>query len=365
MTAPLGESVGLAHDYLLVMRGAERAFAAIAELAPGAPIYTLLYDRDGTEGRFSSHPVITSRLQRLPFRQKGFRALLPLFPREAARLRADRHQVVISSSSAFAHGVRTAEHAVHVCYCYTPFRYAWFERERALSEVPRVARPLLGRTLRKIRERDLQIAREVTQYVAISKLGQERIQRLWNRDAPVVHPPVDVERFAPGKPEDFFLVVGEVTRHKRQALALEAAKRAGRRVVVVGEGPELPRLRAEYEGVHDFPGRLSDDELSALYPRALGLIVPNVEEFGIAAVESQAAGRPVLAVDAGGVQETVIAGETGEFVPEDDVEAMAEALAHTDFTRFDSARVRKNAERFSREAFQDRFSEVVRRAARR
>lgn len=362
MSGPLGQSVGLAHDYLLVMRGAERAFAAIAELAPDAPIYTLLYDQRGTEGRFSSHPVVTSRLQRLPLRQKGFRALLPLFPGEAARLGADGHRVVVSSSSAFAHGIRTAEDAVHVCYCYTPFRYAWFERERALSEVPRAVRPLLDRTLRRIRERDLEIARTVTQYVAISKLVQERIERLWNRDAPVVHPPVDVERFAPGEAEDFFLVVGEVTRHKRHALALEAAQRAGRRVVVVGEGPELARLRQKYEGVHEFPGRLSDEALAALYPRALGLIVPNVEEFGIAAVESQAAGRPVVAVDAGGVQETVIAGETGVLVPEDDVEAMAEALAHTDFTRFDSARVRENAERFSREAFQERFADEVRRA---
>jgi glycosyltransferase involved in cell wall biosynthesis len=358
LVAP-GGSVGLAHDFLLVMRGAERTFAAIADMAPGAPIYTLLYDEAGTDGRFGAHPVVTSRLQRLPLRQKGFRALLPLMAGEAKRLPAQDHSLVVSSSSAFAHGVRTAPDAVHVCYCHSPFRYAWFERERALSELPRPLRPPLDLTLRRVRRRDLEIAREVTHYVANSRFCQERIQRFWDRDAPVVYPPVAVERFSTGEPEDFFLMVGEVVRHKRHALALEAAKRAGRRVVVVGEGPELGRLQAQYAGVHTFAGRLSDAELEQLYPRALALIVPNVEEFGIAAVEAQAAGRPVVGADAGGVRETVIAGETGELVPEDDVDALAEVLAHTDFTRFDSARIRTNAERFSTGTFQRRFAAEV------
>lgn len=355
-------SVGLAHDYLLVMRGAERTFAAIADLAPDAPVYTLLYDEQATERRFYSHPVVTSPLQRLPLRQRGFRALLPIFPSAAARLPAERHRLVVSSSSAFAHGVRTAEDAVHVCYCHTPFRYAWFERERALAEAPRAVRPMLDRTLRGIRDRDREIATRVTRYVANSRLCQERIGRFWGREAAVVHPPVAVERFSVGEPEDFFLVVGEVVRHKRQHVALEAAKKAGRRVIVVGEGPDLARLAGEYAGIHEFAGRLSDEELAALYSRALGLIVPNVEEFGIAAVEAQAAGRPVIGVDRGGLQETVIDGETGLLVREDDVEELAEALADTDFTRFDSAKAKANAQHFSTGAFQRSFAGLVRDA---
>jgi glycosyltransferase involved in cell wall biosynthesis len=350
------QSTGLAHDYLLVMRGAERTFAAIADLAPAAPIYTLLYDRDGTGGRFDGHRVVTSGLQRLGVRQRGFRALLPLLPGAASRLPADEHDLVVSSSSAFGHGVRTRDDAVHVCYCHSPFRYAWFERERALAEVPRALRPVLDSTLARIRRRDLEIARRVTRYVANSRLCQERIRRFWNRDAVVVHPPVEVERFAAAaEPEDFFLTVGEVTRHKRLAIALEAASRAGRRVVVVGDGPELPRLRERHGDRHEFRGRVSDAELEALYPRALALIVPGVEEFGIAAVEAQAAGRPVVGVDAGGLRETVIGGETGELVPEDDVDAMAEVLRDTDFTHYDAGALRANAQRFSREAFQERL----------
>ena len=354
-------SVGLAHDYLLVMRGAERTFAAMADLAPGAPIYTLLYDRAGTAGRFDGHPVVTSSLQRLGVRQRGFRALLPAMPAATKRLRVDRHDVVVSSSSAFAHGVQAGD-AVHVCYCHTPFRYAWFERERALGEVPRPLRPALAATLAAIRRRDRRIAREVTRYVANSRLCQERIERFWGRESEIVHPPVEVERFERGDPEDFFLTVGEVVRHKRIAVALEAATRAGRRVVVVGDGPDLPALRQRFGTVHEFRGRISDRELEDLYPRALALLVPGVEEFGIAAVEAQAAGRPVVGADAGGLQETVVPGETGVLVPQGDTDALAEALAHTDFERFDPAAARRNAERFSPGEFKRRLAEQVAQA---
>ena len=359
MIGAAGASVGLAHDYLLVMRGAERTFAAIADLAPSAPVYTLLYDREGTEGRFDGHVVTTSWLQHLRIRQRGFRGLLPLLPVAAASLSAVDHDVVVSSSSAFAHGLRTRADAVHVCYCHTPFRYAWFERDRALSEVARPLRPALDLTLRAIRRRDVRIARRLTRYVANSKLCQERIRRYWDREAKVVHPPVEIERFSPGEPEDFFLVVSELVRHKRIAAALDAAGRARRRVVVVGEGPELDSLRARYGDAHEFRGRISDEELEALYPRALALLVPGVEEFGIAAVEAQAAGRPVVGVDAGGLQETVIPNETGALVPDGDVDAMAEVLAQTDFTRFDPRRARANAERFSRAEFQRRLAAEV------
>jgi glycosyltransferase involved in cell wall biosynthesis len=356
------DSVALAHDYLLVMRGAERTFAAIADIAPSAPIYTLLYDREGTAGRFARHPVIASGLQHLRVRQKKFRALLPLYPVAAANLSTNRHDLVLSSSSAFAHGVPVREGAVHVCYCHTPFRYAWFERERTLGDLPSALRPFVGATLNGIRRRDVQVARRVTCYVANSRLSQERILRFWNREAPIVHPPVEVERFSSAEAEDFFLVVSEVVRHKRIPLALEAARRANRKVVVVGEGPDLARLRAKYAGVHEFRGRVSDSELEDLYPRAAALIVPAVEEFGIAAVESQAAGRPVVGVAVGGLTETVVPGETGELVPKDDVDALAEVLAYMDFSRFSSQRIRRNAERFTTELFRRRFVAEVRRA---
>lgn len=357
----LGREPALVHDYLLVMRGAERTFAAIADCWTDAPIYTLLYDPVSMNGRFAGREVRSSPLQRLGVRQDHFRRLLPLFPLAAGRLRLAQHDLVISSSSAFAHGVRPAQGAVHVCYCHTPFRYAWHARSKALAEAPRLLRPLLGSTLEHIRHWDLRASRRVTHYIANSEITRRRIEQFWRREATIVHPPVEVGRFTIGVPEDFFLVVSELVPHKRVETALRAARKARVPIKVVGSGPELGRLRALYDSHADFLGRISDGELAGLYARARALIVPGVEEFGIAAVESQAAGRPVVALDEGGVRETVVNGRTGVLVERDDVDTLAEALRETDFDRFAAVGLREHAERFSLEAFQRRFvAEVTR-----
>jgi len=348
-------SVALAHDYLLVMRGAERTFAAMADCYPQAPIYTLLYDERTTGERFAGHPITTSRLQRLGIRQEGFRRLLPLFPAAAERLPVGEHDVVVSSSSAFAHGVRHRADAVHVCYCHSPFRYAWFEQERALRETPRPLHWALRGALARSRRWDRRAATRVTRYIANSELSKERIARYLERDSVVIHPPVEIERFSVGTPQDRFLIVCELVRHKRVDVALRAARRAGRKVRVVGVGPELERLRAEFSDTAEFLGRVDDGPLAELHREALATIVPNVEEFGIVAVEAQASGRPVLAVDAGGTRETVVDGETGVLVPPDDEDALAEAMRETDWTAFSPARARAQAERFSTAVFQRRL----------
>ncbi|CAA9476340.1 MAG: Glycosyltransferase [uncultured Solirubrobacteraceae bacterium] len=360
MSAPI--TPGLVHDYLLVMRGAERTFAALAACWPDAPIHTLLYDPVGTNGRFVGRDVRPSPLQRLHVGQRGFRRLLPLFPLAAQRLPVADHDVVISSSSAFAHGVRPAGGALHVCYCHSPFRYAWHERATALRESPRVLRPLLARTLDGIRRWDERASRRVTHYVANSQITRRRIAEFWDRDATIVHPPVDTDRFAIGVPEDFFLVVTELVSHKRVEVALRAAERAHVPVKVVGTGPELERLRTLHSRGVEFLGRISDEELATLYGRSRALIVPNVEEFGIAAVESQAAGRPVVGIDEGGTRETVVDGRTGVLVKAGDVDALAEALRETHFDRFRPQDARAQAERFCRQAFQHRMIAEVARA---
>jgi glycosyltransferase involved in cell wall biosynthesis len=355
--------VALVHDYLLVMRGAERTFAAMADCWPEAPIATLLYDAESTAHRFDGRAIATSVLQRLPVRQRGFRALLPLLPYAAERLDTGSAKLVVSSSSAFAHGVRTPGGGAHVCYCHSPFRYAWHERERGLAELPSALRPLVGATLTRIRKWDRAAAHTTTAYIANAEITQRRIQEFWGREAPIVHPPVDVDRFEAGDHEDFFLVVCELVRHKQVDLALEAALLAGRPIKVVGDGPDRRRLEALYGESATFLGRVADDELATLYSRALALVVPNVEEFGIAAVEAQAAGRPVLGTDQGGTRETVVPGETGVLVPAGDVRATAEAMADEDFGRFDPARVRRNADRFARGEFQRKLVAEVERVA--
>ena len=356
-----GRKVGLVHDYLLVMRGAERSFSAIADCFPESPIYTLLFDGPHTAHVFDNREVTASYLQALRVRQSGFRRLLPFFPRAVEHLPVQEHDVIVSSSSAFAHGVRPKEGAVHFCYCYTPFRYVYYERQQALAEIPPPARPVMNSVLERIRRWDQTAASRVDHYITISRYSQQRIADIYGRDSAILHPPVDVARFSVGEPEDFFLVVTEVVRHKRVELALEAARRAGQRVKVVGSGPDLPRLRELYAGTAEFLGRIPDEELARLSSRALALIVPNVEEFGIAMVEAQAAGRPVVAADGGGAQEIVIAGTTGERVPVGDVDAMAEALREIDFTSYDPQDAVRNAQRFAQDTFCARLNDQIER----
>jgi glycosyltransferase involved in cell wall biosynthesis len=350
--------LALVHDYLLVLRGAERTFAAMSGVWPDAPIVTLLYDEAGTQGRFAGRSITTSRLQRLGVRQSNFRALLPLFPTAAGRLKLDGFDHIISSSSAFAHGLHKPAGAVHVCYCHSPFRYAWHEQSVAMAEVAPPLRPVLRLLMHRHRAFDRHAAKGVDQYVANGRITQDRIRRYWGREAPIVYPPVDVERFSIGEPGDHVLFVGELVRHKRPDLAIEAAAAAGRRIKIVGTGPELAPLKARYERDAEFLGRVDDLELARLYSEAAALVVPNVEEFGLVSVEAQAAGRPVVGIDAGGVSETVVSGRTGLLVPEGDTQALVRAL-RSDFTRFDPQDIAAHAQRFSREVFETRLREVV------
>jgi glycosyltransferase involved in cell wall biosynthesis len=362
--SPSSPKVIIAHDYLLVMRGAERTFAAIAELYSNAPIFTLLYDERGTNERFAGRSITTSPLQRLGVGQSQFRRLLPLYPFAVERLRAPECDVVVSSSSAFAHGMRIPDDAVHLCYCYTPFRYAWYEESCALGELPPPLRPLLRQQLRRIRKWDLAASRRVDAYVAISELSRERIKRYYGRDAPVIHPPVEIHRFAPGEPGDALLVVSEFVRHKRLHIALEAARRARVPIRVVGSGPNHAALSEAYPEA-EFLGRASDEELVELYASARAVVVPSVEEFGITAVEAQASGRPVIAAAAGGALETVIDGRTGRLARLDDPDSFAEAMRSIDACNFDPAHAVQNAERFSVAAFRRRLAQEVERAIQR
>jgi glycosyltransferase involved in cell wall biosynthesis len=355
-----GRRVALAHDYLLVMRGAERTFAAIAELYSSAPIFTLLYDERDTAGRFANRAITTSALQRLGVDQRSFRRLLPLYPLAAERLRPEPCDVVLSSSSAFAHGVRVPEGAVHICYCHAPFRYAWYEQARALSEIPAPLRPLLAAQLRWMRKWDLAASRRVDSYIANSRLTQKRIEAFYGRDAPIIHPPVETHRFSPGQPGEALLVVSELVAHKRVHVALAAARQAGVPIRVVGSGREHAALSEAFPEA-EFLGRAGDEELVELYASARAVVVPSMEEFGITAVEAQAAGRPVVAAAGGGALETVLEGRTGSLAQLDSVASFARAIETVERLDLDPADAVENAARFSVASFHQRLSAHVER----
>jgi glycosyltransferase involved in cell wall biosynthesis len=351
--------VALVHDFLLDVRGAERVFMALCDLFPEADLFTAVYDEHGTEGRFSHRSVQASFLQRLRPTAASFRALLPLYPYAIEAIDLRGYDLVLSSSSAWAHGVIPSDDAVHVCYCHNPFRYAWNAREETLSARGPLGRAALGMVFQRWRQWDWIAAQRVDSYVANSETTRRRIHRYFNRDAHVVYPPVETGRFTPGPVGDFYVVLSELMPHKRIDLAVRAFSRLGLPLVVIGNGPHARMLRRVAGPTVRFEGRVSDARAAQLLAQARALVVTATEEFGIAAVEAQAAGRPVIALAEGGVRETVRDGETGTFYEEPTVEALMDAVSRFDPMAIDPATCVENAVRFDVARFQHGMQRVV------
>jgi glycosyltransferase involved in cell wall biosynthesis len=351
--------VALIHDFLLDLRGAERVFAAICDAWPEADVFTAVYDEAGTEGRFADRNVHTSFLQRLHLTAGTFRPLLPLYPHAVESFDLRGYDTVISSSSAWAHGVLVDPGAVHVSYCHNPFRYAWSEREATLRARSPLVRPALRVLLSRWRQWDWIAAQRVDRYVANSRMTAERVRRYLGRDSTVVHPPVEIDRFAPRAVGEHYVVLAELMAHKRLDIAIEAFSRLGLPLVVIGDGPDGRRLRRLAGRTVTFTGRLSDAGVAALLASARALVVTAVEEFGIAAVEALAAGRPVIALGEGGVLESVEPGVTGAFYERNDPAALAETVLAFDALAVDPAACRGAAEHFSVPRFQRRLAAVV------
>ncbi|HEY2319925.1 MAG TPA: glycosyltransferase [Solirubrobacteraceae bacterium] len=305
--------VALVHDFLLDVRGAERVFLALCDMWPQADIFTAVYDADGTEGRFADRTVHTSFLQRVRPTARTFRALLPLYPSAIESFDLSGYDLVVSSSSAWAHAVRCPKDTVHVSYCHNPFRYAWNDRDSTLARRNPLTRSFLRTAFRRWRRWDRAAAQRTTSYVANSRITQARLRSYFGREAEIVHPPVDTWRFSPGPVGDYYAVVSELMAHKQIDVAIDAFNALRRPLVIVGDGPSVRALRRRAGPTIRFTGRVSDAEVARTLQGARALVLTAVEEFGIAAVESQAAGRPVIARAGGGALETVIDGVTGCF----------------------------------------------------
>jgi glycosyltransferase involved in cell wall biosynthesis len=350
-TGPAPARVALVHDFLLDVRGAERVFAELCAMWPQADIYSAVYDEDGTEGRFADRVVHTSFLQRLSPSARTFRTLLPVYPAAIESFDLSSYELVVSSSSAWAHAVLCDEHTTHVSYCHNPFRYVWNDRDSTLSRRRNpLTREILRVAFRRWRRWDWRAAQRTDRYVANSLVTQERIRRYFERDAAIVHPPVDTARFSAGTAGDYYVIVSELMAHKQIDVAIEAFNSLRLPLMIVGDGPAARRLRRMAGPTITFTGRLSDAAVAEAMQGARAMIMAAVEEFGIAAVESQAAGRPVIARRSGGALETVIEAETGCFW-EGGPAKLAAAVLDFDDAAIDPAACVRNAARFSRENF--------------
>ena len=351
LQSPSAPRVALVHDFLLDVRGAERVFVELCDMWPQADIYTAVYDEAGTEGRFADRRVHSSFLQRLRPSSRTFRALLPFYPAAIESFDLSGYDLVVSSSSAWAHAVLCDEHTVHVSYCHNPFRYAWNDREQTLARRDPLTRAILRGAFRRWRQWDWIAAQRTDRYVANSRITQARIRAYFGRDASIVYPPVNTGRFGPGPVGDYYLIVSELMAHKQIDVAIEAFNRLKLPLVIVGDGPHARRLQRIAGPTVTLAGRVSDAEVERLVQGSRALIVTSVEEFGIAAVESQAAGRPVIARAAGGVLETIVDGVTGCFWSGGPDE-LAQAVLEFDEEAVDSEACVQHAERFGRPSFQ-------------
>lgn len=355
--------IAIVHDFLNQYGGAERTVEALHEAFPEAPIFTSLFIPENFPARFSEWDIRTSFMQRLPFLEKHFKKYLPLYPFAFRSFEFQGFDLILSSSSAFAKGISVPSGARHVCYCYSPMRFVW-DQDRYLEKepIPSLLGFFLPVVLRGLRWWDLHTNRGVDLFVAISRHIQKRIQTTYGRDSDLLYPPVEVDSFSRSDQlGDYFLVVSRLVPYKRIELAIAACEKLGRPLKIVGKGPFEPDLR-RLAGPHtEFVGSVSFSDLNVLLSRARAFIFPGEEDFGIAPVEAMAAGRPVIALAAGGALETVVEGETGLFFEVPTIQSLSDALRRFDSMTFDPVRIRRHAERFNRSTFVNGIRHLVQR----
>lgn len=331
----------------------------MASIWPQAPIYTSLYRPESTFPEFSGHEVRTSPLDRLPV-DRGFRNLFPLYPaafRSFGRLDQD---VVISSSSGWAHGVLTREETFHAVYCYTPARWLYGDEHLGESRLQQALKPAVG----LMRRWDKAAARRADLYIAISNQVRDRIKLRYGLDAPVVYPPVDVGRFRPRPRGERLLVVSRLLPYKHVDVVVDAATRAGIGLDVVGSGPALADLQARAGPTVEFHGRLPDADVTQLMEACRAFCLPGQEDFGITPVEANAAGKPVVAFGGGGALETIEEGATGAFFRQHEVDDVLDAILRCDRLEACPDVIAATTERFSQETFRANLLRVLGEARR-
>lgn len=349
--------VAIVHDWLTGMRGGERCLEVFCELFPQAEIYTLFHFAGEVSPTIERHEIRPSFLQRLPRARRWYRHYLPLFPGAVRSFDLSSFDLIVSTSHCVAKGAGAGTGVPHWCYCFTPMRYLWDQSEHYFNRARQPA-PLLfaiDLLLEDLRRWDR--ATHPDRYVAISQFVAERMRRVWGRTGRVIHPPVDVDRFTPIEaPEDFYLIVSALVPYKRLDLAVEAANRLGRRLLVVGKGEDRARLEKLAGPTVQFLGWRSDEEVADLLARARALILPGEEDFGITPLESMASGRPVLALARGGALETVVdarsappGGGTGVLFPEPTSSCLADGMLELEgrMPEWNSARIRERAAELS------------------
>jgi glycosyltransferase involved in cell wall biosynthesis len=354
--------VALVHHWLVTRRGGEQVFEAMADQFPAADIYTLVSDSENLSPALRNRLIRSSLLQKLPDASRLYPYYLPLFPAAVSRLDLTGYQLIISSDAAVVKGVRADPGAVHICYCHTPMRCVWSGYETYYDAAGPATRLALGATRNWLRRWDYDAAQRVTLFIANSRNVQKRIRDCYGRDSVVIYPPVDVERFVLGgsdiRSDDFFLVVSQLVPYKRVDLLVEAFNLSGKKLLVIGEGPERRKLARSARPNIQFLGAQPRETVMRAMQQCTAFVFAGEEDFGIVIAEAQACGKPVIAFAEGGAQEIVQPGITGVLFEEQSADSILHAVESFDPRCFDAPTIRSSALRFGRERFQREFSSL-------
>ena len=361
--------VAIVHDWLTNYGGAETFVELWLRMYPQADIYTLVYDKKKMKGHFEGSKIYTSKLQKIPGATKIYTKLLSFMPKAFESFDLTSYDLVLCSSSSCAKGVIVPPHIPQVAYIHTPMRYAWdlyFDYKKRSGKLTRF---FMDKWMPKIRLWDYVSAQRIDTIVANSAYIARRIQKFWNREATVIYSPVNIKRFYAAEPplprEDFYVAFSRLVPYKRIDLAVQAAINLGKKLVVIGGGSEEKKLRAMAAGHSNiiFLGRASDEVLRNNLQRCKGMIFCAEEDFGLAPVEAQACGAPVIAFGRGGACETVVDGKTGVFFANQTVESLEEAIGRFEELhaegKFNEAEITAHAKTFSEERFVSEFSKIV------
>ena len=354
-----GVKIVLVHDWLTGMRGGEKVLEVLCETYPTADLLTLFHVRGSVSPAIERMRPRTSVLQHVPGIRRFYRYCLPLFPTVIEQFDLDEYDLIISTSHCAAKSVVKTGRARHLCYCFTPMRYAWDQFDAYFGEgrIGTMKSRLLRPVLNALSRWDAATAGRVDRYVAISQHVASRIRRYYNRDAGVIYPPVDTGFYSPDDSvasENFVLIVSALVPYKRIDVAIDASRLSGTPLRIVGDGPERGALAARIAatgGDVQLLGSVGDEQVRDLYRRAAAVLLPGEEDFGIAPVEAQACGTPVIALARGGALETVIDGVTGVLVAEPTGEAFAAGIARASQSSFDRSTIRAHAITFDRAVF--------------
>jgi glycosyltransferase involved in cell wall biosynthesis len=360
--------IAIVHEWFTSMRGGEKCVEALCELYPQAELFSLLHVKGSVSSTIEQMPMHTSFIQKLPFAEQRYRHYLPLFPRAIEQFDLSGFDLVVTSNHCVAKGVKVPLTALHVCYCYTPMRYIWglydeyFSKDRA-GLLTRIGMQLF---LNYLRRWDVRTAENPHRFLAISEHVRQRIKDIYHRTADVIYPPVNTSLFQTSSQEgSYFLIVSALVPYKRIDLAIEAFNMLGERLLIIGDGPDAPRLREIARSNIEFLGWQPDEKLKEFYARCVALVFPGEEDFGIVPVEAMASGKPVIAFAEGGALETVIQSSslrTGLLFKSQTVESLADAVNKFKREDFNPVALRSYALTFDREVFKRRMKEYIEKA---